>query len=64
MAIIKQSTEQANSVVERLYRDANDRIEKQMNHNVSVNEHINKEYSFHPHISKSSAFLSAQNDMF
>lgn len=35
-----------------------------MSHNVSVNENINKEYSFHPHISKSSAFLSAQNDMF
>ena len=64
IAIIKQSADQSNSVVERLYRDANERIEKQMSHNVSVNEHLNKEYSFHPHISKSSAFLSAQNDMF
>ena len=64
IAIIKQSAEQANSVVERLYRDANERIEKQMTHNVSVNENINKEYSFHPQISKSSAFMSAQNEMF
>ena len=59
MAIIKQSAEQANSVVERLYRDANDRIEKQMSHNVSVNENLNNEYSFHPQISKCSAYMSA-----
>ena len=35
-----------------------------MSHNVSVNEQMNREYSFHPHISKSSAYLSAQSDMF
>ncbi len=35
-----------------------------MNHNMSVNEQINKDYSFQPHISKSSNFMSAQSDMF
>ena len=60
MAVIKNEA----PVVERLYKDANDRIEKQMSHNVSVNEQLNREYSFHPQISKSSAYLSAQSDMF
>lgn len=44
MAVIKNEA----PVVERLYKDANDRIEKQMSHNVSVNEQLNREYSFHP----------------
>ena len=37
--------------MERLYRDANERIEKQMTHNMSVNDQLNREYSFHPQIS-------------
>lgn len=44
MAVIKNEA----PVVERLYKDANERIEKQMSHNVSVNEQLNREYSFHP----------------
>lgn len=64
IAIVKQATENGNSVVDRLYRDANDRIEKQMSNNVSMNEQMNREYSFHPQISKTSAYLSAQNDNF
>lgn len=35
-----------------------------MSHNVSVNENMNKEYSFHPQISKCSAYMSASNDLF
>jgi hypothetical protein len=66
MAVIKniQNEVASQSVVDRLYSDANDRIQKQMSHNVSVNEQMNKEYSFHPHISKSSAYMSAQSEMF
>lgn len=34
------------SVVERLYKDAADRIEKSMHFNVSVHEEINKTHTF------------------
>ena len=66
MAIIKQTTEQqaTTGVVDRLYRDANERIEKQMSHNMSVSEQMSKDYSFHPQISKASNLLSNQSDQF
>ena len=35
-----------------------------MHLSVSVHDQLNKEYSFHPQISKSSAFMSEKSDMF
>ena len=35
------------NVVDRLYKDAADRIEKTMNYTESVNEQMNKEHTFH-----------------
>ena len=45
--IKKQELEnKAGDVVERLYAEAQKRIEKQMNHTQSYNEHLGREYSF------------------
>ena len=52
------------SVVERLYKDAAERIEKSMNYTVSVNEESNKTHTFQPQISKQSAYMSDKSNMF
>jgi hypothetical protein len=51
-------------VVERLYKDANSRIEKNMNYHDSVNEQLNRDHPFHPQISTTSKYMSEQSNMF
>ena len=51
-------------VVERLYQDAANRIDKQMNHTESYHDQLNRDCSFQPHISKTSNYLSEKSDQF
>ncbi|CDW79342.1 UNKNOWN [Stylonychia lemnae] len=51
-------------VVERLYQDAANKINKQMQQHESYNEQLQKDYSFQPHISKTSNYLSEKSDLF
>ena len=53
-----------NDVIERLYKDASDRIERTMNAHDSITAQTNNEYSFHPQISKTSKYISEQSEMF
>jgi hypothetical protein len=52
------------NVVERLYKDAADRIQKTMTRTESVNEQMNREHTFCPSISKTSQHMSEYNAMF
>lgn len=70
MAILKNQNSDSyiepppTNVVDRLYKDAADRIEKTMNYNESVHEQMNKDYTFHPSISKSSNYISEHSKLF
>ena len=60
IATVKRSEEEGKptDVVERLYKDANSRIEKSMNYNDSVNEQLNRDHPFQPQISTTSKYMS------